>query len=83
MVEANYSTRILDKNIENGTVPQIMKKRLMRSHFSLENVKDFFRANDLSKLQETWLLHLSDNNSDEAAFKRDIQSVTGKPVYIA
>ncbi|WAA10819.1 MBL fold metallo-hydrolase [Fervidibacillus albus] len=82
MVECNYSIKILNENIANGRVPKVMKQRLLRSHFSLENVKEFFRANDLSKVKEIWLLHLSDNNSDEEFFKREIQELTGKMVYV-
>lgn len=83
MVECNYSLQLLNENIAAGRVPAMMKKRLLRSHFSLENVKDFLLANDLSKVREIWLLHLSDNNSDEAQFKREIQELTGKPVLVA
>lgn len=83
MVEANYSIRILNENIAAGWVPVSMKPRLLRSHFSLEHVKEFLQANDLSKVQEIHLLHLSDNNSDEALFKREIQMVCGKPVFVA
>jgi phosphoribosyl 1,2-cyclic phosphodiesterase len=82
-VECNYSLRILDENIAAGRVHPAMRKRLLRSHFSLENVLEFLRANDMSKVQEIYLLHLSDNNSDEAMFKRRVQEVTGKPVYVA
>lgn len=82
MIECNYSLKILNENIESGRVPHVMKKRLLRSHFSLENVKEFLKANDLSKVQEIWLLHLSDNNSDEEMFKREIQELTGKMVFI-
>ncbi|MFD2662844.1 MBL fold metallo-hydrolase [Paenibacillus thailandensis] len=83
LIECNYSMRILDENIAAGRVPVAMKKRLIRSHFSLENLKDFIRANDMSKVQEIWLIHLSDTNSDEALFKREIQELTGRPVYVA
>lgn len=83
MVECNYSLDILDHNIVEGRVPQVMRRRLLRSHFSLSNVKDFLMANDLSHVREIWLLHLSDNNSDAARFKREIMELTGKPVYIA
>jgi phosphoribosyl 1,2-cyclic phosphodiesterase len=83
MLECNYSTDILNENIANGSVPAVMKKRLMKSHFSLENVKEFLKANDLSNVQEIWLLHLSNNNSDEEKFKREIMELTGKVVYIA
>lgn len=82
MVECNYSMDVLNDNIEAGTVPKVMKKRLLHSHFSLENVKEFFKANDLSKVEEIWLLHLSDNNSDEALFKKEIMELTGKVVYV-
>lgn len=83
MVECNYSKKILEENIMNGLVHPIMKRRLMKSHFSLENVKEFLKANDLSKLQEIHLIHLSDNNSDENMFKNEIQMLTGKPVYVS
>jgi len=83
MVECNYANDILKQNIAAGRVPVAMKKRLLRSHFSLENVKEFLKANDLNKVQEIWLIHLSDNNSDEARFKREIQELTGKMVIVA
>src|SRR5699024_3485852 len=83
MVECNYSMDILEENIASGSVPKIMRKRLIRSHFSLENVKEFLKANDLSKVQEIHLMHLSNNNSDEKRFKKEIQELTGKAVYIA
>ena len=82
MVECNYSMDILEENIASG-VHKAMKRRLLKSHFSLENVKEFLKANNLSKVQEIHLMHLSNDNSDEARFKREIQELTGKPVYIA
>jgi len=81
-IEANYSMKILEEKIANGSLPEVMKTRLMRSHFSLENVKDFLRANDLSKVEEIWLLHLSDTNSDAEQFKREIAEQTGKMIYV-
>jgi phosphoribosyl 1,2-cyclic phosphodiesterase len=82
MIECNYSIDILKANMDAGNVPAELKNRILRSHFSLEHVKGFLKANDLSKVQEIWLLHLSDNNSDEARFKREIQELTGKMVFI-
>lgn len=83
MVETNYAIDILKANIETGAVNDAMAKRLLQSHFSLDNVKEFFRANDLSQVKEIHLLHLSDGNSDAERFKREIQRLTGKPVYVA
>lgn len=83
MIECNYAKDILDKNIEEGRIIKPMKDRIIQSHFELGNVKNFLKANDLSKVKEIWLLHLSDDNSDEERFKREIQEETGKVVYIA
>ncbi len=83
MIEANYAGDILNEKVENGVLPGPMKRRVLRSHFSLENVKKFFAANDLRLLQEIWLLHLSDGNSDAERFKREVQEATGKIVRVA
>lgn len=82
MIECNYSMDILNENIRTGRAHKGMKRRLVKSHFSLENVKDFLLANDLSKVQEIHLLHLSDTNSDEELFKKEIQELTGKLVFV-
>ena len=83
MVECNYSLDILRTNVEAGTVDKALKSRILKSHFSLENVKQFLKANDLSKVREIWLLHMSDGNSDAERFKREVQELTGKPTYNA
>ena len=83
LIEANYSLDILKRNVEAGAVPKELKSRILKSHFSLENVKRFLQANDLSKVQEIWLLHLSEQNSCEKRFKEEVQKITGKPTYIA
>jgi len=82
MVECNYSTKIIEENIKSGLVPEAIRNRIVKSHFELENVKEFFRANDTSKVNEIHLIHMSGNNSDIELFKSEIQAVTGKPVYI-
>ena len=82
MIECNYSLDILRTNVANGSVEPALKNRILKSHFSLENVKKFLQANDLGKVQEIWLLHLSDGNSDAERFKREIQELTGKMVFI-
>lgn len=83
MIECNYSLDILDGNIASGRIGAYRKNRLLKSHFELENVKTFIKSNDMSQLQEVWLLHLSDANSDAGRFKKEIQAITGVPVYIA
>ncbi|MNP81687.1 hypothetical protein D3C76_1801220 [compost metagenome] len=61
----------------------MLRDRLIKSHFSLENVKEFLKANDLSKVRNLMLIHLSSSNSNAKTFKSDIERFTGVPVYIA
>ncbi|MDD5487263.1 MAG: MBL fold metallo-hydrolase [Dehalococcoidales bacterium] len=82
-VECNYSMGILRTNVDTGAVEACLKNRIVKSHFSLENIKELLRANDLSKVQQIWLLHLSDGNSDEKRFKREVMELTGKMVFVA
>lgn len=82
-IECNHSHDILDRNVANGSLDPGMKQRLIQSHFSLENVKEFLKANDLSRVEEIHLIHLSDGNSDAEMFKREIMELAGKPVYVA
>jgi len=82
LVETNYSEEIIMEKVKDGQMSAEQAKRVRSNHFSLEGVMDFLKANDLSDLEETWLLHLSAINSDEKMFKEEVQKLTGKPVYI-
>ena len=83
MLEANYCDRILQENIDNGIVPVTMRDRLLHSHMELNTAKDIIKANDISKVKEIILVHLSDNNSCEEFFRTEMAKASGKPVYIA
>jgi phosphoribosyl 1,2-cyclic phosphodiesterase len=83
MVECNYSLDFLRNSTVSGDLHPAVKRRIMRNHFSLENVKTMLLANDLSKVQVIYLLHLSRNNSDAKLFKTQIQEATGKMVVVA
>jgi phosphoribosyl 1,2-cyclic phosphodiesterase len=78
----SYDTEILKDNIITGKVDPALGKRILRNHMSLKTALEFLKANDLSKLQEIHILHTSDTNSNAAMFKKEIQKITGKPVYI-
>lgn len=83
MVECNYCQTVLDENVEKGIIPRFQKNRVMKSHFSLENLVEFFKANDLSAVKEIHLLHLSDRNSNEQMIYETIARATGKQIVIA
>ena len=77
MVECNYSRDLLEENIKAGRILGLLKSRLLRSHFSLDNVKGFLEANDLRECRRIYLLHLSGGNSDPERFQREIRELTG------
>lgn len=77
MIECNYIKETLDENIKAGYINEALKPRLLQSHFSLENIKQFLLANDLSKCQQIILLHLSDINADSERMIREIEELTG------
>jgi phosphoribosyl 1,2-cyclic phosphodiesterase len=83
LIECNYAHDILQQNIEAGLIDSAMKNRLLQSHFSLDHVKQFLRANDLSQVKEIILIHLSAGNSDAERFRREVMAASGKPVIVA
>ena len=83
MVECNYALGILKENVKSGSLPMAHKNRVMRSHMSISTLRELLIANDLSRCREIILMHLSDGNSDERAFKTEIEGLTGIPVRVA
>lgn len=83
MLEANYADNILSENIESGRMPGSMRPRLLESHMELETTKEILRSNDLTAVSNIVLIHLSDGNSDEERFVREVREVSGKTVYAA
>lgn len=80
LVEANYKTILL---VENEKLPTQTKNRIIMSHFEIENVKKFFKAQDLTKTKRIYLIHLSEDNADPIEFTKEIEAITGIPVYTA
>ena len=83
MLECNHSRAIIERRMAAGELDPKLAERILKYHLGLETCIDLLKANDLSKVEEIHLLHLSDGNSDAALFKRTIQELTGKPVFIA
>lgn len=83
IVEANFCQKILDQRLQKGENPQFLRDRIFKSHMSLATCKELLLANDLSKVNNIVLIHLSDRNSDAARFQREISEITGKNVHVA
>ncbi len=80
IVEANYKEEWLEENEE---ISDQLKSRIRWSHFEIENVKDFFKAQDLTKTESIHLIHLSDYNAEPRAFRTEIEALTGINTYVS
>ena len=78
MVEANFCA---DTLADTDSDPR--RSRLRHSHMSLEHCIELLKANDLSQIQEIWLIHLSQSNGNAEEFKYRVQEATGCEVHIA
>jgi len=82
MAECNYSIEGIHRSVELGYIPIERVPRLMKSHMSLEHLLDMLKANDLHRVRQIYLLHLSNDNSDERLFREEVQKQTGAEVYV-
>ncbi len=82
IAECNHGEYELRRSVSEGVITPELARRITRNHISVERLERLLKANDLSRLQEVHLIHLSDNNSNEERFKTVIQRVVGVPVYV-
>lgn len=83
LIECNYRLDILEANVEAGRIAKPQRDRTIRSHLSYETCKETLLANDLSKVNNVVLIHLSPGNSNASEFLKGIKELTGKNVHIA
>lgn len=83
LVECNYCLDILKANVAAGLVDEALKNRILQSHFSLANLKDFLIANVTSDTRKIVLIHLSDDNSNAARMQREIEELTRVETVVA
>ena len=82
LVECNNTLEAMEENVEAGTLNRGLKHRIQNSHMSLETLLDVFRANDMSKTEQIYLIHLSDANSREAEFRDKVARETGAQIIV-
>lgn len=80
MIEANYCDKIIDSKEQTN---RFVRDRVIQSHMSLKTCKEFLAANDLTKVNNIVLIHLSDTNSDAKRFINEVEQQTGKNVFVA
>lgn len=80
IIEANYDESIARHKLQGM---EFLRNRVINNHMSLNTCKKFLHDNDLSKVNNIVLIHLSDSNSDAAMFQETIAKATNKTVSVA
>lgn len=83
LIECNYDEYKLERNVINGLIDAERYRRVRAAHMSLENCIRTLKANDLQRVNNIVLIHLSQDNGDAMAFKKAVTQATGKTVTIA
>mgnify|MGYP001275677858 FL=1 len=80
LLEINYDEDTLQENQSMNALPYA--KRVWKSHMGLETAVEVLKANDLSKLREIYVIHISNQNGNEKKIKDTIQKTAGVPVIM-
>lgn len=83
LIEANYSDKRLEDNIESGLLPESLRERIIRSHMEIGTTIDVLKSLDLSAVWNIVLIHLSEGNGDAEGFIQRILNETGRIPVIA
>jgi phosphoribosyl 1,2-cyclic phosphodiesterase len=83
IIEANYSSEIINRKLTAENNKLFLRNRILDSHLSIENCIELLKSNDLSQINNIILIHLSDSNSNEADFVKQIEDLTAKTVLSA
>lgn len=75
LIECNYSEDIIP------TLPPF-RARTIKSHMSLETLKEMLSTMDLSKTKDITLIHISHDNGEPDRFQREIEELTNIKTYI-
>ena len=76
LIECNYSEDILEE------IPPY-RARVLKSHMSLETLKETLKTWDLSRIKDITLIHISEGNGEPKRFRKEIEELTGIKTYVA
>lgn len=83
MIECNYIESEIRRRMDSGELPYSVAKRAHTSHMELETCVATLLANDLSRVTDITLIHISKGNGDPEAMARRVMQATGRPTYAA
>ena len=83
MIEANYAPEVLQERYLAGKITERRYNHTLQGHMSIDTTIEALRANDLSRVNNIILLHLSEDHADPERFRELVYQATGKTVYVA
>ena len=83
LIECNYRLDLLQHNVQRRSIDHKRYARTIESHMSYETCLSTLLANNLSKVNNIVLIHLSADNSNEREFTNGIAKATCKNVIAA
>ena len=81
--EANYSKKVLNAKFKRDDEMYFLRNRILKSHMSLETCIDLLMNNNLQEVRNIILIHLSDSNSDEELFIKEVIEQVGRVPKVA
>jgi phosphoribosyl 1,2-cyclic phosphodiesterase len=79
IIEANYCPEIAKQKLNQR---EFLRDRILQSHMSIDTCEEHLKLNNLRKVRNIVLIHLSDLNSNEREFQQRISRL-GKKVTVA
>lgn len=83
MIEANYDSGLLYERYLAGKISERRFNHTLQGHMCVDTTIEALQANDLSRVNNIILLHLSAEHADPERFKAMVSQATGKTVYVA
>jgi len=83
IIESNFSQSVLDKKCLDKKINGFLAERVEKSHLSFEKCSDWLLDLDTTKLQSVVLIHLSDGNSEQKKYIKNLQEEIGIPIHAA
>lgn len=81
IIEANYCNNIINERLKIDN--RFLRDRIIQTHMSIDSCVGLLKANDMSKVNNILLVHLSDSNSHEKQFIEKVRDATGANVMAA
>lgn len=84
LIECNYRIDLLRRNVQAGRIDHKRYERTIESHMSYGTCLETLLANDLTKVNNIVLIHLSADNSHALEFAQGVAKATNKRnVFVA